>query len=46
MAAERETFDYYMDNKPELIKKLEEGEAKAREIGRSVLSRVKEKIGF
>ena len=46
MATERETFDYYMDNKPELLKKLEEGEAKAREIGRSVLSRVKEKIGF
>lgn len=46
MATERETFDYYMDNKSELLKKLEEGEAKARVIGRSVLSRVKEKIGF
>lgn len=46
MATERETFDYYMENDSELIKKLEEGEAKAREIGLSVLSRVKKKIGF
>jgi tryptophanyl-tRNA synthetase len=46
MATERETFDYYMANKPELIKKLEEGEEKARVIGHSVLTRVKEKIGF
>jgi tryptophanyl-tRNA synthetase len=46
MATERETFDYYMTNKQELIKKLEEGEEKARVIGHSVLARVKEKIGF
>lgn len=46
MAKEREIFDYYMDNTAELIKKLEEGEAKAREIGLEVLARVKEKIGF
>lgn len=48
MAKERELFDYYMGNTntEELIKKLEEGEAKAREIGLSVLARVKEKIGF
>ena len=46
MATERETFGYYMENTAELIKKLEEGEVKAREIGLSVLARVKEKIGF
>ncbi|MCG8306092.1 MAG: tryptophan--tRNA ligase [Cytophagales bacterium] len=46
MEQERETFDYYMENTPELIKKLEKGEAKAREIGLKVLARVKEKIGF
>lgn len=46
MATERETFDYFMANKHELIKKLEEGEAKARVIGRDVLARVKKKIGF
>jgi tryptophanyl-tRNA synthetase len=46
MKAERESFDYYMENTPELLKKLKEGEAKAREIGRSVLGRVKTKIGF
>ena len=46
MAEERKLFDYYMENKEELIKKLEEGEAKAREIGLKVLARVKDKIGF
>ncbi len=46
MAVERETFDYFMANKLELIKKLEEGEEKARVIGRDVLTRVKKKIGF
>ena len=46
MSKERETFDYYMQNTAELIQKLEEGEEKARIIGRSVLARVKTKIGF
>lgn len=46
MANERKTFEYYMNNTQELIKKLEEGEEKARVIGKSVLARVKEKIGF
>ena len=46
MAKERELFDYYMDNTDELIKKLEEGEAKAREIGLQVLAKVREKIGY
>ena len=46
LETERETFDYYMKNTSELLRKLEEGEDKAREIGRSVLDRVKERIGF
>ncbi|NJN25042.1 MAG: tryptophan--tRNA ligase [Cyclobacteriaceae bacterium] len=46
MAEERNTFDYYMNHTDELIQKLEAGEAKAREIGRSVLARVKEKVGY
>ena len=46
MASEREIFDHYMENTAELIKKLEEGEAKAREIGLKVLAKVKDKIGF
>jgi tryptophanyl-tRNA synthetase len=46
MSTERKTFDYYMENKEELIKKLEEGEEKARVIGRAVLARVKRKLGF
>jgi tryptophanyl-tRNA synthetase len=46
MEKEREIFDYYMQNTTELIRKLEEGEQKAREIGLSVLKRVREKIGF
>lgn len=46
MAEERKTFDYYMEDRSELIKKLEEGEEKARAIGRSVLARVKKKVGF
>ena len=46
MEKEREIFDYYMQNATELIRKLEEGEKKAREIGFKVLKRVREKIGF
>ena len=46
MTKERETFDYYMQNTSELIGKLEEGEQKARKIGKSVLEKVKKKIGF
>lgn len=46
METERETFDHYMENRNELIHKLEEGEAKAREIGHNVLARVKNRIGF
>ncbi len=46
MANERDSFDYYMKNTGELIQKLEEGEQKAREIGRGVLDRVKNKVGY
>jgi tryptophanyl-tRNA synthetase len=46
MESKREMFSYYMENTEALTKKLEEGEEKARNIGRSVLGRVKGKIGF
>jgi tryptophanyl-tRNA synthetase len=46
MSTERETFDYYMSHTDELTQKLREGEEKARVIGRGVLERVKEKIGY
>lgn len=43
---EREKYQYYMENLPELEKKLEAGEQKASEIAQDVLQRVKNKIGF
>ena len=43
---ERESFDFYMSNLPELDRKLEEGEAKARVIARKVLERVRKKLGY
>ena len=43
---EREAFNFYMSNLPELNKKLEQGEAKARIIAREVLQRVRKKLGF
>lgn len=43
---EREAFNFYMSNLPELNKKLEQGEAKARIIAREVLGRVRRKLGF
>ncbi|MDF9794838.1 tryptophanyl-tRNA synthetase [Catalinimonas alkaloidigena] len=43
---ERKAFNYYMKNLPELHAKLEKGEAKAREIARKVLGKVKEKLGY
>lgn len=45
-AAAREQFDYYMNNLPDLHKKLEEGEAKARAIATPVLDRVRKAMGF
>jgi tryptophanyl-tRNA synthetase len=43
---EREAFNYYMSNTPELEKKLEIGEDKARVIAHAVLARVRKKLGF
>jgi tryptophanyl-tRNA synthetase len=43
---EREAFTYYMSNIPELEKKLEIGEDKARAIAHGVLDRVRKKLGF
>ncbi|MCC5932530.1 MAG: tryptophan--tRNA ligase [Cyclobacteriaceae bacterium] len=45
-ASQRETFVYYMENRTELNRKLEEGEAKAREIGHQVLQRLKKTLGY
>ncbi|WP_224997295.1 tryptophan--tRNA ligase [Cesiribacter sp. SM1] len=45
-AEERKTFWYYMENQHELERKLQEGEAKARQIGHKVLQRVREKLGY
>ena len=45
-AKEREAFNFYMSNLPELEKKLELSEAKATEIAREVLGRVRGKLGF
>lgn len=43
---EREAFNYYMSNVPELEKKLEIGEDKARVIAHDVLARARKKLGF
>ena len=45
-AKEREAFNYYMENTDELNAKLEEGEAKAREVAIKVLERVRKTVGF
>ena len=45
-AKEREAFNYYMENPDVLNAKLEEGEAKAREVALKVLNRVKKVVGF
>ncbi len=45
-AKEREIFSYYMSNLPELDKKLNEGEEKARAIAQTVLDKVRKKLGF
>lgn len=42
----REKYNYYMNNIDELEKELKKGEEKARKVASSVLSRVKEKLGF
>lgn len=43
---EREVFSHYMSNPGELEDKLKQGEDKARVIARSVLDRVRKKLGF
>ncbi|TXK49682.1 tryptophan--tRNA ligase [Pontibacter qinzhouensis] len=45
-AKERELFNYYMNNLPEIDKKLNEGAEKAKAIAGPVLQRVRKKIGF
>lgn len=45
-AKEREVFNYYMGNLPELDKKLNEGEEKAKAIAQRVLDKVRKKLGF
>ncbi|MBI3220125.1 MAG: tryptophan--tRNA ligase [Bacteroidetes bacterium] len=45
-ATEREAFNFYMSNLPELEKKLQHSEAKASVIAREVLNRVRVKLGF
>lgn len=45
-AKEREVFNYYMNNLPELDKKLQLGAEKARDIAAPVLQRVRQKLGY
>ncbi|MEL6135721.1 MAG: tryptophan--tRNA ligase, partial [Bacteroidota bacterium] len=45
-AKEREQYDYYMANLPELDKKLAEGAAKAKEIAHVTLQRVRTRMGY
>tara|TARA_B100000809_G_scaffold7535_1_gene7452 strand:- start:28 stop:996 length:969 start_codon:yes stop_codon:yes gene_type:complete len=43
---ERELYNYYMDNLPELDEKLKIGAYKAREVAKGVLERVRTKLGY
>jgi len=45
-ARERDAFTFYMSNLPELEKKLEISEAKARTLARAMLTKVREKLGY
>jgi tryptophanyl-tRNA synthetase len=45
-AREREIFQHYMRNLPELDEKLRQGAEKATQIGSEVLARVRQKIGY
>ena len=42
---ERELFDYYMNNLPELEEKLQQGAVKTRKIATETLKRVRESLG-
>ncbi|MDQ3535768.1 MAG: tryptophan--tRNA ligase, partial [Bacteroidota bacterium] len=43
---ERDIFNYLMEHPQELNKKLEEGEEKARKIARTVMAKVRNKLGY
>jgi tryptophanyl-tRNA synthetase len=43
---EREKYNYYMSNLPEIDHELFEGAEKAKTIANGVLRRVREKLGF
>ncbi|GAA5042407.1 tryptophan--tRNA ligase [Marivirga lumbricoides] len=45
-SAEREAFNYYMENPGELDKKLKKGEARASEIANKTLEKVRKVLGF
>jgi len=45
-ARERELFNYYMNNLPEVDRKLHEGAEKAKAIATPVLQRVRQKLGY
>jgi len=45
-ARERELFNYYMSNLPEVDRKLYEGAEKAKAIATPVLQRVRQKLGY
>ncbi len=44
--SERETYNYYMNNLPEIEAALLKGAARAQEVANGVLARVREKLGF
>ncbi|AYA35801.1 tryptophan--tRNA ligase [Hymenobacter oligotrophus] len=45
-AQERELFNYYMNNLPELDQRLAEGARKAQAYGTTVLNKVRERVGY
>jgi tryptophanyl-tRNA synthetase len=45
-ATEREQFNFYMNNLPELDAKLAVGAKRAREYGAGVLAKVRQKVGY
>lgn len=45
-SAAREKYNYFMENKSELDRVLEEGAEKARKVARATLKRVRSKIGY
>ena len=45
-AKEREIFTYYMDNLPELEKKLQEGAEKTKKVAQETLQRVRKSLGM